>query len=252
MIIYPAIDLYDGKAVRLLKGDYDKMTVYSNDPPEIARAFVRAGADHIHVVDLEGARDGGTPNFETVMAIKKAADEAASEVTGDPDARAFIEIGGGIRDDEIASKYLDAGIDRVILGTAAVTDQGFLKRLVREYGKRVAVGIDVKDGRVAIKGWTELSEHTLEQFASAMQGLGVNTIICTDISRDGAMKGVNRLLYKELYEAMNMNVVASGGVSTLEDVEELASFGIHGAIIGKAYYTGAIDLAEAVKAAAGK
>lgn len=252
MIIYPAIDLYGGKAVRLFKGDYEQMTVYSDNPPEIAEAFVKAGADHIHVVDLEGARDGSTPNFSTVLAIKKAADAAAAEMTGDSEAKAFVEIGGGIRDDETAEKYLDAGIDRVILGTAAVKDQGFLKRAVREHGSRIAVGIDVRDGFVAIKGWTELSEYTLEQFASMMQGLGVNTIICTDISRDGAMKGVNRLLYKELSEAMNMNIVASGGVSTIDDVRELASFGIHGAIIGKAYYTGAIDLAEAVETAAGK
>lgn len=249
MIIYPAIDLYDGKAVRLFKGDYDQMTVYSDNPPEIAEAFVKAGADHIHVVDLEGARDGSTPNFDTVLAIKRAADAAAAEVTGDPDARAFVEIGGGIRDDETAEKYLTAGIDRVILGTAAVRDQGFLNRLVREYGSRVAVGIDVRDGYVAIKGWTELSEYTLEQFAGTMQGLGVSTIICTDISRDGAMKGVNRLLYRELSQSMNMNIVASGGVSTLDDVRDLASYGIHGAIIGKAYYTGAIDLEEAVRIA---
>lgn len=251
-MIYPAIDLYGGKAVRLFKGDYEQMTVYSDDPPEIAREFVKAGADHIHVVDLEGARDGNTPNFATVLAIKKAADETAAKMTGDPEARAFVEIGGGIRDDETAEKYLRAGIDRVILGTAAVKDQGFLKRAVREYGSRIAVGIDVRDGYVAIKGWTELSEYTLEKFAASMQGLGVSTIICTDISRDGAMKGVNRLLYKELSEAMNMNIVASGGVSTIDDVRELASFGIHGAIIGKAYYTGAIDLAEAVRTAAGE
>lgn len=252
MIIYPAIDLYGGKAVRLFKGDYGQMTVYSDNPPEIAEDFVKAGADHIHVVDLEGARDGGTPNFRTVKAIKKAADAAAAEVTGDPDARAFVEIGGGIRDDRTAEKYFKAGIDRIILGTAAVRDQGFVKRLVREYGNRIAVGIDVRDGHVAIKGWTELSEYTLEKFASTMQGLGVGTIICTDISRDGAMKGVNRLLYRELSEALNVNIVASGGVSTLDDVGELASFGIHGAIIGKAYYTGAIDLAEAVRIAAEK
>lgn len=252
MIIYPAIDLYKGKAVRLFKGDYNQMTVYSENPPETAKAFVKAGADHIHVVDLEGARDGGTPNFGTVRAIKNAADAAAAEVTGDPEAKAFVEIGGGIRDERTAEKYFKAGIDRIILGTAAVSDQGFVKRLVREYGNKIAVGIDVRDGYVAIKGWTELSKYTLEKFASTMQGLGVGTIICTDISRDGAMKGVNRLLYRELSEALNVNIVASGGVSTLDDVGELASFGIHGAIIGKAYYTGAIDLAEAVRIAAEK
>ena len=250
MLIYPAIDLYDGKAVRLFKGDYEQMTVYSDNPAEIARDFVRAGAMHIHVVDLEGARDAGTPNFETVLAIKKAADEAAGEcLTG---STSFVEIGGGIRDDSTIEKYLGAGIDRVILGTAAVRDRGVLRRAVREYGRRIAVGIDVRDGFVAIKGWTELSEFTLEDFARDMQSLGVKTIICTDISRDGAMKGTNRLLYKELSESMNIDVVASGGVSSIEDIRALAGFGIHGAIIGKAYYTGAIDLAEAVRAAAGQ
>lgn len=237
MIIYPAIDLYDGKAVRLFKGDYEQMTVYSDNPPEIAEEFVRAGADHIHVVDLEGAKDGTTPNFDTVLAIKKAAEGA------------FVEIGGGIRDEEIAARYLDAGIDRVILGTAAVSDPDLLKHLVDSYGERIAVGIDVRDGYVAIKGWTELSEYTLESFARMMQRNGVRTIICTDISRDGAMRGTNRQMYRQLSETLNMDITASGGVSTIEDVKELAALGIHGAIIGKAYYTGAIDLAEAVAVA---
>ncbi len=252
MIIYPAIDLYEGKAVRLFKGDYDQMTIYSENPPEIAEAFVRAGADHIHVVDLEGAKSGTTPNLDTILAIRRAADAAAAEVSGDPAARAFIEVGGGIRDDETVAKYLSAGIDRVILGTAAVNDQGFLRRAVREYGSRIAVGIDVRDGFVAVKGWTELSEYKLEEFASMMQSYGVSTIICTDISRDGAMKGIDHLMYRELFEAMNIQVIASGGVSSIDDVRNLASFGIHGAIIGKAYYTGAIDLAEAVRVAGGE
>lgn len=247
MIIYPAIDLYDGKAVRLFKGDYAQMTVYSENPPEIAEAFVKAGAYHIHVVDLEGAKEGTTPNFETVLAIKRAADKAAEEATGCDGMSAFVEIGGGIRDDDVVAKYLDAGIDRVILGTAAVRDQAFLRRAVEKYGRRIAVGIDVRDGYVAIKGWTELSEYTLEKFADMMQEIGVSTIICTDISRDGAMRGTNRELYKALSETMDMDIVASGGVSTIEDVAELAGYGIHGAIIGKAYYTGAIDLAEAVR-----
>lgn len=245
MYIYPAIDLYDGKAVRLFKGDYNQMTVYSENPPEIAEDFVKAGATHIHVVDLEGAKDGSTPNLGTVLAIRKAAEEASEKYAGG--APVFVEIGGGIRDDATAAKYLEAGIDRVILGTAAVNDRGFLTRVVKEYGRRVAVGIDVRDGFVAVKGWTELSQYTLEEFAREMQSLGVGTLICTDISRDGAMKGVNRLLYKELSQALNVDIVASGGVSTLEDVETLRELRIHGAIIGKAYYTGAIDLAEAVR-----
>ena len=247
MYIYPAIDLYQGKAVRLFKGDYEQMTVYSDNPPEIAEDFVKAGATHIHVVDLEGAKMGLTPNFETVAAIKKAAQEASEKYAGGKPV--LVEIGGGIRDELALEKYLNAGIDRVILGTAAVKDQSFLRRAVESYGRRVAVGIDVRDGYVAIKGWTELSEYSLEDFARQMVGLGVGTIICTDISRDGAMKGTNRLLYQELSESLNVDIIASGGVSSMEDIEALAKFGIHGAIIGKAYYTGAIDLAEAVRTA---
>ena len=247
MYIYPAIDLYEGKAVRLFKGDYAQMTVYSNYPPEIAEAFVRAGAVRIHVVDLEGARDGTTPNLETVLAIKAAARKASDEA-GLPEP-AFVEIGGGIRDDETVAKYLDAGIDRVILGTAAVRDPEFLRRCIERYGEHIAVGIDVRDGYVAVKGWTELSEYTLAEFAGMMQDSGVRTIICTDISRDGAMRGTNRELYRQLSETLDIDIVASGGVSTIEDVEALAALGIHGAIIGKAYYTGAIDLRQAVEAA---
>ena len=249
MIIYPAIDLYDGKAVRLFKGDYAQMTVYSDYPPETAEAFIKAGARRIHTVDLEGARDGSTPNFETVLAIKRTADACAAVYGGDP---AFVEIGGGIRDDATVAKYLDAGIDRVILGTAAVNDPAFLERCVGRYGDRIAVGIDVRDGYVAVKGWTELSQYKLDEFACMMQDAGVKTIICTDISRDGAMRGTNRELYRQLSEALEIDIVASGGVSSIEDVEALAALGIHGAIIGKAYYTGAIDLAEAVKKGAAK
>lgn len=249
MIIYPAIDLYEGKAVRLFKGDYAQMTVYSENPPEIAEAFIKAGARRIHTVDLEGARDGSTPNIDTVLAIKKAADAAAAEADG---SKAFVEIGGGIRDDSTVAKYLDAGIDRVILGTAAVKDQDFLARCVGRYGEKIAVGIDVRDGFVAVKGWTELSQYRLGKFAQMMQDSGVRTIICTDISRDGAMRGTNRELYRQLSESLDIDIVASGGVSSIEDVEALTELGIHGAIIGKAYYTGAIDLAEAVKKGAAK
>lgn len=247
MYIYPAIDLYGGKAVRLLRGDYSQMTVYSDDPPEIAEAFVRAGATHIHVVDLEGAKRGNTPNFDTVIEIKRAAEEASEKYAGGK--QILVEIGGGIRDEETAEEYLDAGVSRVILGTAAVEDESFLRRAVRNWGSRVAAGIDVKDGYVAIKGWTELSDYTLENFAHKMMSFGVKTLICTDISRDGAMRGANRLLYRELSESMNVDIIASGGVSSIEDVKALARFGIHGAIIGKAYYTGAIDLAEAIRTA---
>jgi phosphoribosylformimino-5-aminoimidazole carboxamide ribotide isomerase len=236
MLIYPAIDMYEKKAVRLYKGDYAQMTVYSENPCAVAQEFKRCGATHIHLVDLEGAKLGTTPNFELVKAIK--------EQTG-----LFCEIGGGIRDMDTIAKYVEAGIDRVILGTAAVTSAGFVQEAVKAYGDKIAVGIDIKDGFVAIKGWTETSEENAMDFTAKMQAIGVKTMICTDISRDGAMRGANHELYKELARRFDMNIIASGGVSSMEDVEKLAALDIHGAIVGKAYYTGAIDLAKAIEVA---
>ena len=236
MLIYPAIDLYEGKAVRLYKGDYAQMTVYNEDPVAVARDFQNSGATCIHLVDLEGAKSGTTPNLDTVCAIKRQ--------TG-----LFCEIGGGIRSMEVVSRYLDAGLDRVILGTAAVTDPAFLQAAVEKYGEKIAVGIDIKDGFVAIRGWTEKSEKDALEFAAQMQSLGVKTLICTDISKDGAMEGANHDLYKTLSERFGMQIIASGGVSFMEDVARLAAMDLHGAIIGKAYYTGAIDLAQAIEVA---
>lgn len=236
MLIYPAIDLFEGKAVRLYKGDYAQMTVYSENPVEVALDFQRKGASCIHLVDLEGAKSGATPNYETVCAIKKT--------TG-----LFCEIGGGIRSMEVVERYLSAGIDRVILGTAAVTDEAFLHAAVEQYGEKIAVGIDIKDGFVAIKGWTEKSGQKAMDFCEKMQNLGVKTLICTDISKDGAMQGANHGLYQKLSEKFALQIIASGGVSSLEDVKRLAAMEIHGAIIGKAYYTGAIDLKEAIEVA---
>ena len=236
MILFPAIDLYDGKAVRLYKGDYAQMTVYSEHPEEIARDFVACGADHIHIVDLAGARDGTTPNLETVCAIKA--------VSG-----AFCEIGGGVRSMEVVARYLDAGLDRVILGTAAVTDRAFLRQAVARYGEQIAVGVDLKDGFVAVKGWTETTALTADAFCADMRALGVRTLICTDISRDGAMRGTNLALYRELSAKFDLQITASGGVSSLEDVKKLREMDLYGAIIGKAYYTGALDLKEAIEAA---
>ena len=235
MIIFPAIDLYDKKAVRLFKGDYQNMTVYSENPIEIARDFENAGAKYIHIVDLEGAKDGTTPNIEIV---KQIANETSL----------FCEIGGGIRNIETVDKYISSGVDRVILGTAAVTDQEFLKQALLKYGDRIAVGVDIKDGLVAIKGWIEKSQYSCFEFCEMMQSMGVMTLICTDISKDGAMKGTNRKLYKELSEKFNVNITASGGVSSLDDVKALSELNLYGAIIGKAYYIGAIDLKEALEA----
>lgn len=234
MLIFPAIDLYDGKAVRLFKGDYNQMTVYSEHPEEIARDFKKSGAGCIHIVDLEGAKNGDTPNIGTVKRIISSAD-------------LFSEIGGGVRSLEVIEKYLDAGVNRVILGTVAVTDRAFLKEAAAKYGDRLAVGADIKDGKIAIKGWLEKSDCDAFDFCREMQELGIGTIICTDISRDGAMRGTNLELYRKLSEMLSINITASGGVSTMDDIRELRAMKLYGAIIGKAYYTGAIDLAEAVK-----
>ena len=234
MILFPAIDLFEGKAVRLYKGDYAQMTVYSEHPEEIARDFAACGATHIHLVDLEGARSGETPNLETVLKIR--------ESTG-----LFCEIGGGIRSMEIVDRYLNAGLDRVILGTAAVADEDFLRRAVDRYGEKIATGADVRDGYVAVKGWTEQSNVTLEAFCRKMEEIGVSTVICTDISRDGAMRGTNREMVRMLSERFRLQITASGGVSTLEDVISLRKMNLYGAIIGKAYYTGDIDLKKAIE-----
>ena len=233
MLIFPAIDLYGGEAVRLYKGDYAEKTVYSSDPVRVSLDFKAAGATHAHLVDLEGAKTGGTPNFDVVCAIKR-------------ESGLFCEIGGGIRDMTVIEKYVAAGLDRVILGTAAVTDEGFLREAVAAYGEKIAVGIDIRDGFVAIKGWTESSGLDAFGFCGKMQEIGVKTLICTDITKDGAMRGTNRELYRELSERFSVQITASGGVSTLDDVLALRALNLYGAIIGKAYYTGAIRLPEAI------
>lgn len=235
MILLPAIDLYDKKAVRLYQGDYQKMTVYSENPLSVAEDFKAAGAKWIHMVDLEGAKNGTTPNFDVV------ADVVATGLQ--------VEIGGGIRNEETVSRYIAAGVNRVILGTAALTDWPFLCRMVEQYGSAIAVGVDCRDGYVAIRGWTEISDMRCEAFFAKLQDIGVQTVICTDISRDGAMQGTNRGLYEALSRDYSISLVASGGVSTLADIQALSSMGLYGAIVGKAYYTGAIDLRAALEAA---
>lgn len=236
MILFPAIDLYEKKAVRLYKGDYANMTVYSENPIRIARDFESKGCTHIHMVDLEGAKDGTTPNLAIVEQVAK-------------ETSLFVEIGGGIRSMETVERYFDGGVSRVILGTAAVNDETFLQAAVQKYGDRIAVGADVKDGCIAIKGWLERSAVTLEDFLQKMERLGVRNIICTDISKDGAMKGTNLALYQALQDKFRLDITASGGVSTMEDIRKLREMDIYGAIIGKAYYTGAIDLVEALEVA---
>ena len=236
MIVLPAIDLYEHKAVRLHQGDYSKMTVYSEDPPALTRAFCDAGAEYLHLVDLEGARGGGTPQFDLVQKIVQTSGMR-------------VEIGGGIRNEETILRYLDAGVLRVILGTAAANNLAFVREMVEKFGPAIAVGVDLRDGMVAVKGWTETSALGGLEFCKNLEEIGVQTVICTDIARDGAMAGANRALYRELMEACSMDFIASGGVSSLDNIRALKELGLYGAIVGKAYYTGAVDLAAVVREA---
>jgi phosphoribosylformimino-5-aminoimidazole carboxamide ribotide isomerase len=232
--IFPAIDLYGGQAVRLTRGDYAQMTVYSDDPVNVAKGFRDAGARYLHVVDLEGARDGTSPNFGVISDII-----ASSGL--------LVEVGGGIRTRDVAKRYVGAGAFRVILGTAAVTTEGLVSELTAEFGGKIAVGVDIRDGLVAITGWTELSARGAFEFCESMEALGVKTIICTDISKDGVLGGTNLALYGDLSKRLSLDIIASGGVSALADVTALRDMGLYGAILGRALYTGGIDLAEAVR-----
>ena len=237
MIILPAIDIFGGKAVRLFKGDYAQMTVYDPEPVNTALKFRDEGAEWVHVVDLEGARSGDAVNLETVMRIREA-------------CGLKCEVGGGVRDLRMIERYVSAGIERVILGTSAAIKPGFAAEAVRNFGsEHVAVGVDIRDGRVSVRGWLEDSGLEAFGFCRDMQDAGVSTLICTDISRDGAMRGTNTVLYETLSRELDINIIASGGVSSLEDVKELAGLGLYGAIIGKAYYTGAVKISEAIEAA---
>lgn len=233
MELYPAIDLRGGKAVRLLRGDYDKMTIYSDSPLDVALSFKAAGAEYLHVVDLDGAKDGDTPNYEVIRKIVK-------------ESGLKVEIGGGIRNLEAAHLYLDLGVMRVIIGTAAVTDPELLLSAVQQFGEKIAVGVDIKDGFVATHGWTQQSALSCFDFCQKLQEIGVKTVICTDISKDGAMEGTSVELYKELTKRFSMDIIASGGVSALGDIEKLLETDVGGAILGKALYTGNINLTEAI------
>ncbi len=235
MKIFPAIDLSEGCAVRLLKGDYAKKTVYSADPAAVAVGFREAGAEVLHLVDLDGAKSGTVSAADIVGEIVKR-------------SGMFVELGGGIRNAETVKRYLDAGVGRLILGTAALRDRDFLERMLDMYGERIAVGVDIKNGNVAVQGWTEDDGVRYTDFLDYLQGIGVSTVICTDVSKDGAMQGTNRELYRELSEKYSFRVVASGGVTSIEDVRALAELKLYGAIIGRALYNGAVDLREAIAA----
>ena len=239
MYIIPAIDLIDGKAVRLQKGDYDKVTVYSDAPEKVAKYFYDCGARYLHVVDLDGAKSGNADNFETIKKIIDASDLS-------------VEVGGGIRSMDVIKLYVEAGVDRIILGTAAITSPEFLEQAVKLYGDRITVGVDIKDGMVAIKGWTELSNVSCEDFCQHLEDIGVSSVICTDISKDGMMSGTNLELYRELSQNFSMKIIASGGVSDMDNIKKLSEMKVFGAIVGKAIYTGDVDLKEAIAATEGK
>ena len=234
MQIFPAIDLSGGQVVRLYQGDYDKMTVYGADPCAVARDFMAAGAKYLHVVDLDGAKDGTLANFDSIAALAKQ-------------GGLCIEVGGGIRTEERIQKYLELGVSRCILGTIAVKDFDFTARMAKKYGDKIAVGVDVRDGYVAVSGWLETSKEKGVDFCRRLRDAGVQTVIYTDISRDGAEQGTNLALYRELAGIEGLNITASGGVSSIGELKELQAIGTHAAILGKALYTGRLDLAEVIK-----
>ena len=235
MNIYPAIDLRDGKVVRLYQGDYDQMTVYQEDTVDVARSFKAAGADYLHLVDLDGAKDGELVNFDTIKAIVE-------------DVDMFVEVGGDIRDEERIKQYLDLGVGRVILGTIAVKDREFLEKMVSVYGERIAVGVDARDDRVAINGWKEITDIDSFEFCEYLRDIGVKAVIYTDISRDGGLQGTNMEVYRKLQEIQGLEITASGGISFIEEIAELKNV-TAAAILGKALYSGLIDLAQAVEMA---
>ena len=234
MIVFPAIDILGGQAVRLYQGDYQQKTVYEDDPLRAAQRFEMDGATHLHLVDLDGAKEGTTRNYDVIARVVR-------------ESGLFVQLGGGIRDMNSAQKYLDCGVGRIILGTAAVEDPGFLKEAVKAFKDKLAVGVDIRDGQVATKGWTETSTLGMDDLLESLSDLGVTTLIATDISRDGAMRGTNLSLYAQITRQWGFQVIASGGVTTLKDVEALNDLDLYGVIIGRALYTGDIALTAALE-----
>ncbi len=233
MYIYPAIDLRDGKVVRLTKGDYDQMDVYSSDPTDIARSFRNAGATHLHVVDLDGAKDGKLCNFEVISKL------VAEDL--------FVEVGGGIRDEARIKAYLDIGVRRVILGSAAIEHPEFAMDMAKKYGDAIAVGVDAFEGKVAIHGWKTVTDVDSLEFCKNLVTGGVTTVIYTDISKDGTLSGTNLDVYRLLSQIEGLSVIASGGITFEHEIETLREMNLHGAILGKALYTGKLDLARAIR-----
>lgn len=232
MEIFPAIDLRSGQVVRLTQGDYDKMVVYSEDPEEIARQFQARGAKNLHIVDLDGAKDGRLVNFETIKDIVSQ-------------GGLFVQVGGGIRDEERIRQYLDLGVHRVILGTVAVTDFPLVERMVAKYGDKIAVGVDAKDGFVAIHGWRKITDIPSLELCQSLEDIGVKTVIYTDIAKDGELSGTNLEVYRTLSQ-MGLDIVASGGISFEHEIIELKAMNIYAAIVGKAIYAGNLDLEKII------
>ena len=236
MEIFPAIDLRGGKAVRLYKGDYDQMTVYADNPAQLAEKFKSEGAENLHIVDLDGAKDGTLANFEAVKSIV--------QIKG-----MFTEIGGGIRNEERIEKYLSLGVNRVILGTAAIKNFGFVTDMVKKYGEAIAVGVDASNGFVAVNGWKEITDVPSVEFCEKCRDAGVSTVIYTDISKDGTLTGTNLEIYSRLNQIKGLKIVASGGISFLPEIETLAKSNTYAAIVGKAIYENKLSLAECISAA---
>ena len=239
MHIFPAIDILDGKAVRLMQGDYSRQEIFGADPVEFALQFTSEGARHLHVVDLNGAKEGKPVNFESIKRILEA--------TG-----VFVEYGGGIRNEATVSTLLEIGVSRVILGTSALKDKEFTKKMLQVYKEHIAIGVDARDQKVAIDGWTSTTEIDSVDFCKEMKDIGATCIIYTDISKDGTLKGTNLSVYERISQIEDIHLVASGGISSLYEIEQLKVMGIYAAILGKAIYTNHIDLKEAIRIAEGE
>ena len=238
MEIFPATDIIGGKVVRLVKGDYNQMTVYADSPAEMAEEFIKSGARNLHIVDLDGAKSGSPENFEKIREVAK--------IEG-----LFTEVGGGIRNEERIESYLSLGVNRVILGTAAVKDYPFLERAVKKYGEAIAVGVDAKNGMVAVGGWLETTDISSVEFCKKLRDTGVKTVIYTDISKDGMLSGTNLEVFALLNKIEGLNIVASGGVTFEDEIKALRDMNIYAAIVGKAVYEKKLDLARVIKIADG-
>lgn len=239
MEIFPAIDIRNGNVVRLTEGDYNRMTVYGSSPLEMAETFIKKGAKNLHMVDLDGAKDGAPVNFNVIKSVAE---------TG----KLFTEVGGGIRDEKRIEDYLSLGVNRVILGTVAVRNFKFVEDAVKKYGDKIAVGVDARDGKVAVSGWLETTEIDSFDFCRKLRDAGVKTVIYTDISKDGTLSGTNLEIYEKLSEIENLDIIASGGITFEEEIKKLTSMNTYGAIVGKAVYAGKLDLERVLRIAKGE